>query len=271
MTCRRGKLRRRLGSMLALGLALVLIGGLYTVLVPQPQVATAQLDDALIAEGRELYVNHSCITCHGTNLQGVPGRAPSLIGMGEAAVHFQVSTGRMPLARQEAQARRKDPLPAFDPDTAEGRQNLRALGAYIQANGGGPERPAQRGTELIGPDPARGGALFRLNCASCHNFTGRGGPLPNGKFAPYLRPATPEQLYTAMLTGPQAMPSFGDRTLTPEEKENIIAYLLSIRGQRNTPGGFNLGEIGPAAEGTVAFLVGLAAMVALAVWVGAKS
>ena len=80
---------------------------------------------------------------------------------------------------------------------------------------------------LIGNDVARGGDLFRLNCASCHNFTGRGGALSSGKYAPGLDPATPAQIYTAMLTGPQNMPKFSDRQLVPEEKRDIIAYVRS--------------------------------------------
>ncbi|RCW46089.1 menaquinol-cytochrome c reductase cytochrome c1 subunit precursor [Halopolyspora algeriensis] len=264
----RGKLRRRLRGGLTLGIGLLSAGVLYTMLVPQPQVVTAQ--DTLLAQGRQLY-NNTCISCHGENLQGVHNRGPSLIGVGEAAVHFQVSTGRMPLARQEAQALRKPPLPEFDPDTARGRKNLRALSAYVHAHGGGPEMPPQSGTALIGEDTARGGLLFRLNCASCHNFTGRGGALTAGKYAPILNPATPDQLYAAMLTGPQAMPTFGDRQLTPEEKEDIIAYVLSVRDQKNTPGGYNLGEIGPAAEGAVAWLVGVVALVAIALWLGART
>src|SRR5918997_4526 len=101
-------------------IGLLTVGGLYTALAPEPQVATAQEGDAaLIAQGQELYNNH-CITCHGANLQGEEDRGPSLIGVGDAAVWFQVSTGRMPMARQEAQASRKPPVPQFDPNTEEG-------------------------------------------------------------------------------------------------------------------------------------------------------
>ena len=93
----------------------------------------------------------------------------------------------------------------------------------MQANGGGPTGPARRQRpvaqeSLIGDDVARGGDLFRLNCASCHNFTGKGGALSSGKYAPDLADAEPAQIFTAMLTGPQNMPKFSDRQLTPEEK-----------------------------------------------------
>ncbi|OLT10869.1 cytochrome C [Pseudonocardia sp. CNS-139] len=255
----------------ALGIGLLTAGGLYTALAPQPQVATAQqADAALVAQGQDLYNNH-CITCHGSNLQGVQDRGPSLIGVGDAAAYFQVSTGRMPLARQEAQAARKPPLPQFDPNTEVGQANLDALGAFIQANGGGPERPAASGEALRGSDPARGGELFRLNCASCHNFTGRGGALSSGKYAPSLDHATELDIYTAMLTGPQNMPKFSDRQLAPEEKEDIIAYVKSVTNGNNNPGGDPLGGIGPVSEGLVAFAVGIAAMIGFALWLGAKS
>ena len=268
----RTRFRRRWAGAIALGLGLLVAGSLYTALTPAPQLATAQEGDAaLLARGQELY-NNSCITCHGANLQGVPDHGPSLIGVGDAAVWFQVSTGRMPMARQEAQAKRKPPLPVFNPETEEGQANLDALGAFIQANGGGPTRPEETGAQLRGPDTARGGELFRLNCASCHNFTGRGGALSSGKFAPILDPATDAQIYTAMLSGPQNMPKFSDRQLTPEEKKDIIGYINSVRGgYNNNPGGNPLGGIGPMSEGFIAFVVGITAMIGFAMWLGAKN
>ncbi|MCE3555292.1 cytochrome c [Pseudonocardia sp. RS11V-5] len=267
-----GKMRRKFAGLLAIGVALLAVGAGYTLLAPNAEdnEAQAQPDAALIAKGQQLYES-ACITCHGSNLQGVAERGPSLIGVGDAAVYFQVSSGRMPLARQEAQAGRKPPLPKFDPDTDEGRANLDALGAYVQANGGGPETPAQTGAALRGDDPARGGQLFRLNCASCHNFTGVGGALSSGKYAPTLSTPTEEQIYTAMLTGPQNMPKFGDRQLTPDEKRDIIAYVKSVTNGNNQVGGYDLGGLGPTTEGVVIFVVGLTAVVGFAMWLGAKN
>jgi len=270
-----GKLRRGLVRVLVLMIGLFTTGGLYLLFAPSPQVATARVDNAqadpaLIAQGQQLY-NNACITCHGTNLQGVVGRGPSLIGAGAAAVYFQVSTGRMPLAREQAEAYRKAPLPELDPGTAVGRQNLEALSAFVEAHGGGPQLPAERGSALIGDDPARGADSFRQNCASCHNFVGRGGVLTRGKYAPILNLATPEEMYAAMQAGPADMPVFSDRSITPQEKKDIIAYLLSVRGQRNSPGGYNLGDIGPTAEGMTAFIIGMVALVIITVWLGAKS
>ncbi|NIJ13467.1 ubiquinol-cytochrome c reductase cytochrome c subunit [Saccharomonospora amisosensis] len=259
---RRTKFRRRMAGLLALGVALMGAGALYAVFAPEPQTAQAQTDPALLRKGEQIY-NNTCITCHGENLQGVQGRGPSLIGVGEAAVYFQTSTGRMPMVRQEAQAQRKPARLAPD--------QIDALGAYIQAHGGGPERPAESGEELRGSNSARGAELFRLNCASCHNFTGQGGALSSGKFAPALAPATEEQIYTAMLTGPQNMPKFSDRQLTPEEKQDIIAYVKSVAEGENSPGGNPLGGLGPASEGVIAWVVGIGALIGATLWIGSRA
>jgi ubiquinol-cytochrome c reductase cytochrome c subunit len=250
---------RRIARMLALGLALLAAGGLYALFAPQPQTAQAQEDPALVRLGEQLY-NTSCITCHGANLQGVKDRGPSLIGVGEAAVYFQVSTGRMPAARQEAQIAEK-PV-KFTPEEIE------ALGAFVQANGGGPTVPKG---DLGGGDPARGGELFRLNCASCHNFTGRGIALSSGKYAPAIKGVNAKQIYAAMISGPQSMPRFSDQQLTPQEKRDIIAYVESITGERNNPGGYSLGGYGPVSEGLIAWIVGIAALVAVTLWIGSRA
>jgi ubiquinol-cytochrome c reductase cytochrome c subunit len=269
----RGKLRRRLSGLLALGLALMAAGALYTVAAPSPQTAVAQDESTLVRVGEQLYNNH-CITCHGANLQGVEDRGPSLIGIGEAAAYFQVSTGRMPAARQEHQAERK-PIKEFSNHLGvemSVEEAADALGAFVQANGGGPEMPDERGAALRGDNPARGGELFRLNCASCHNFTGRGGALSSGKFAPNLDEATEEQAYAAMLSGPQSMPKFTDRQLTPEEKKDVIAYVESVSsGQTNNPGGYALGGFGPLSEAVAIFLFGMAVLIGVTLWIGAKA
>jgi ubiquinol-cytochrome c reductase cytochrome c subunit len=74
-----------------------------------------------------------------------------------------------------------------------------------------------------------------------------------------------------MLSGPQNMPKFSDRQLTPDEKEDIIAYIKSVSDGNNNPGGNALGGIGPVSEGLIAFIVGLAGLIGFALWLGAKS
>ena len=261
------RFRRRLTAAVLLVFGLGMAGVLAATLTPTPQVAVAdQSQSALLRTGQQLYET-ACISCHGANLQGVDGRGPSLIGAGEAAVYFQVSTGRMPAVRGEAQAPRK--TPTFDEAQTD------AMGAYVQSLGGGPMVPRDANGQianqsLMGSDVARGGDLFRLNCASCHNFTGRGGALSSGKYAPSLDLATPAQIYTAMLTGPQNMPKFSERQLGPEEKADIVAYVRSSSETLN-PGGYGLGGFGPAPEGMAIFIIGIVAAIAAALWIGARS
>src|SRR4051794_39649283 len=256
-----GKLRRRGGTAARLLGALFLVGGLYTAFVP-PTPAAADDQPALsatAAQGKQLYET-SCITCHGRNAQGVPGRGPSLIGVGSAAVEFQVGTGRMPAARQEAQIERKTPLFTYD--------QARQIGAYIQELGGGPSLPVD--TNLGGGDVSRGGALFRVNCSSCHAFGGGGGALSSGKYAPSLDQATARDMYTAMLSGPQNMPVFGDNQLSPDEKRDIIAYVQHLQSDGD-PGGWGIGRIGPVTEGLAIFLIGIVALVFTTLWIAGKS
>lgn len=266
-TVARRRLRRRASGGLLLLVALALAGGMAALLTPTPQIAVAdESASALLRTGKQLF-DTSCVSCHGANLQGEVGRGPSLIGVGEAAVYFQVSSGRMPAVRGEAQAPRTYPF--FDD------KQIDALGAYVQANGGGPTvvRNADGSiaqASLRGDDLGRGGDLFRLNCASCHNFTGRGGALSSGKYAPDLEPASEQQILTAMLSGPQNMPRFSDRQISMEEKKDIIAYVKSVTEERD-PGGYGLGGFGPAPEGMVIWIIGMVAAIAAAMWIGARS
>ena len=263
----RRRLRRRLSAGLLLLIALAFAGGLAAVLTPRPQVAVAdESQSALLRNGKQLYET-SCISCHGANLQGVADRGPGLIGVGEAAVYFQVSTGRMPAMSLNSQAPQK--APNFDD------AQIDALGAFIQANGGGPLVVRDANGEiaqesLTHGDVARGGDLFRLNCASCHNFTGKGGALSSGKYAPDLGEATPQVIYTAMLTGPQNMPKFSDRQLSPDEKKDLVSYVRHAAEARS-PGGYGLGGFGPTTEGMFIWIGGMVAMIGVAMWIGARS
>ncbi|MGW0803099.1 cytochrome bc1 complex diheme cytochrome c subunit [Nonomuraea sp. NPDC002799] len=244
--------------------ALALVGMVYTAFVQVGKPADAALaagkvDD--VAEGKSLFVQH-CSSCHGMNAQGTT-TAPTLIGVGAAAVDFQVSTGRMPAANPGPQAPRK-PHPLWVNETT-----TRQLAAYVQSLGGGPQVPAPEHVDPKLGDAGKGGELFRANCIQCHNWAGGGGALTQGKYAPNLNEATPTQIYEAMVTGPQAMPVFNDTTITPEEKRSMIAYITQVREQTD-PGGFGLGRIGPVTEGLVAWVVGLAALALAAIWITAK-
>ncbi len=243
-------------------LGLLLIGTVYAAITEgsagasAPPVANAKQ----IAYGRKLFVA-TCATCHGEYAQGQADTAPSLIGVGAAAVDFQVSTGRMPAAELGAENPRKTPR--------LNERQTHAVAAYIQSLGGGPPIPSAAEVSTTGANVGLGQRLFVAECAQCHNFVGAGGALTYGKYAPALTQATPTQIYEAMLTGPEAMPVFNNATITPAEKRDIIAYVTRVRSQAN-PGGFSLGRIGPVTEGLVAFLGLLLFCVLAAMWITAK-
>src|SRR4051812_6356680 len=176
--------RRRFGAAVRMIAALALAGGVYTAFAPGAFAQDPKQLSAAATEGKALFDN-SCITCHGRNAEGVTGRGPSLIGVGSASVYFQVGTGRMPLARQEAQAEEKRPV-FNDAQTQQ-------IAQYIQELGGGPQLPTGTLTDDLQANPtalAQGGELFRVNCSSCHGFGGAGGALSSGKYAPSLHDAS---------------------------------------------------------------------------------
>ena len=120
-------------------------------------------------QGKELFLA-SCAFCHGKNGEGIPTVrdgyqiGPSLVGVGAAAVDFQVGTGRMPMASPGAQAPRKKVV--FNDE------EIAALAAYVASLGARPGHPRRVG--LLDRGPVGGGA--------------RGGDLPR-------RPDLPDQLH----------------------------------------------------------------------------
>lgn len=81
-----------------------------------------------------------------------------------------------------------------------------------------------------------------------------------------------KQIYQAMLTGPQNMPSFPDGSLSEQNKKDIIAYVQTVNGDETvSPGGLSLGGLGPVSEGLFAWIFGLGGMIAVAVWVAART
>ena len=266
------KRRSRFAGPAVLLLALLLTGGFYTLLSPAQAEDTAS-DTDLIAQGRELYLV-GCSTCHGKNGEGVDTQAggwygPSLVGVGAAAVHFQVGTGRMPLANPGAQAPVKEVVYT--------EEEIEALAAYVATLGPGPAIPDP---EAYDPDAipedereeaiVRGGEFFRTNCTACHNFAGSGGALPGGKYAPTLIGVEPVHIYEALITGPQQMPVFSDEVLQPEEKRDIIAYLKSLEEQP-AYGGSTMGSFGPVSEGMFAWIVGIGSLVGFAIWIASHT
>jgi len=240
---------------------LVVAGVLYSALSGGGASAAAPAQDSTqVSQGHSLFLQ-SCASCHGLDAQGT-AQAPSLIGAGAAAVDFQMSTGRMPAKELGAENGRK-------PQTEFSQQQIYAIAAYVASLGGGPAIPSPEQVSANGANTALGSELFSTNCAQCHGFAGAGGALTYGKSAPSLNASTPTQIYEAMLTGPEAMPVFGDGTITPAEKKDIIAYVIETRKEAN-PGGLSLGRTGTVTEGLLGWVGGLGFLVLIAMWLTAR-
>ena len=258
---RRSRLRRRLAGYAVIVGSLAGVGTVYSFVTAAPGVAAAGDPTQSVLQGKSLYLQ-GCSSCHGLAAEGGTD-GPSLVGVGAAAVDFQVSTGRMPVRQQEAEARRKPNSYTAD--------EIANLAAYVASLGSGPAVPASsQYTPGSDADMALGGTLFRTNCSACHNFVGAGGALAYGKSAPSLSKATDKQMYEAMVTGPGTMPLFGDRQLTPDQKRDIISYVKGVKSTPD-PGGFNLGRVGAVPEGLVAWLAGIGALALCAMWIGARA
>ena len=263
--------RGPVAGLLVVLLGLLLTGGLYAAFSP----ASAHDDDseAQIEKGRQLFLV-GCSFCHGDNGQGVKTLdgnqlGPPLIGVGAAAVDFQVGTGRMPAVQPGPQIPQKEV--SYTPD------EIAALAAYVASLGPGPAIPDKADYDISNMTDeelqaaiTRGGEIFLTNCTACHNFEGSGGAMPHGGYAPKIRGVEPKYIFEAMLTGPQAMDNFSNGNLSVDEKRDIIAYLQSLEDNPDY-GGFGMGGLGPVSEGMFAWIVGIGSLVGVATWIAAHT
>lgn len=255
--------RHRFAAPLLLLFALFLIGITFNVASATSNEESASIfsRSAAIAEGKQIFLK-GCSSCHGLNAEG-GAIAPSLIGVGAASVDFQVGTGRMPMADMSTQAAPKKPV--------YNAEEIAALAAYVASLAPGPAIP---GAGMLNYERdgslAQGGELFRSNCAMCHNFAAQGGALSQGKYAPSLMNVEAKHIYESMTTGPQSMPVFSDKIITPAEKLSIIKWIKNAEAEPNL-GGASLGRVGPVTEGLLGWVLGLGLLIGVAVWLAAKA
>ena len=258
--------RHPLAGLVVVLLGLTVLGGLYSLFAPRAADARNAEDD-LVEQGRQLFLV-GCATCHGLNGEGLltergTNYGPSLIGVGAAAVDFQVGTGRMPLAQNSVQAPEK-PVVYNDAE-------IEAMAAFVASLGPGPSIPDEEYT-TASTDPelvSLGGEFFRTNCTACHNSVGAGGALPSGRYAPAIDDTEGVYVYESMLTGPQQMPVFSDDIITPEDKLAIISYIKAV-SEEPEYGGHPLGGLGPVSEGAAAWIIGMGSLIIATVWIGTQ-
>jgi ubiquinol-cytochrome c reductase cytochrome c subunit len=251
--------RSPLASVALILIGLIATGGAYALFTSSATASTSAASTQLTTEGSKLF-QANCATCHGMNLEGTKV-APSLLGVGAASVQFQVSTGRMPAAASGPQEEQK--TPEFT------NQQTLALAEYVASKAPGPGIPSKQYLGGNG-NAAKGAQLFRTNCAMCHNVAGAGGALTEGKYAPALTGVSALHIYEAMVTGPQNMPVFSDKNITPTQKADIITYLKYLDNNAS-PGGLDLGNLGPVSEGLFIWIFGLGSVVAVTIWLTAKA
>ena len=259
---RSGGRRSPLAAAALIGAGLMITGAVYagaSAAFAATDTQAAASTQLTVEDGEKLFTAN-CATCHGLDLQGT-ANGPSLYGVGELATEFQLSTGRMPLQMQGPQAPQKEPQ--FT------EEQILAIASYVQSEAPGPTYPSEHTLDGKG-DVANGAELFRVNCAMCHNVSAAGGALTEGKYAPALTGTSALHMYAAMVTGPQNMPVFNDMYLSTEDKRDIISALL-FQQQAVPVGGFTLGNLGPVSEGLFVWIFGIGALVAVTVWITAKS
>lgn len=255
--------RHPLAALVVLLFALVATGVLYGAFAPAEKAqAQSPAQSLAIDEGKKLFAV-GCSSCHGLNGEG-GSDGPSLVGVGAAAVDFQVATGRMPAQQPGAQVPKKP--------TVYTQADIDRMAAFVASLGPGPAVPAPDQYTSTNPDDvAKGGELFRTNCAQCHNFAGSGGALTQGKYAPALEGVSAKHIYEALQTGPQNMPSFPDGVMPEEQKRQIVAFVRHTTNDEPNPGGLTLGALGPVTEGLFGWIFGLGSLIAVAIWVAAHT
>ncbi len=255
------KRRHPLAAIALLLMGLLVTGGLYAVAttVNQAKADTTTFSASDAQEGGKLFAAN-CATCHGMGASGSKD-GPSLVGVGAAAVDFRVGPGRMPMQMNGPQAQEKP--------RQFNEQQTQQLAAYVASLGAGPSIPDASLLDEKG-DAAKGGELFRVNCAMCHNAAAAGGALTRGKFAPALAGVSGQHIYEAMATGPQNMPVFNDANISPEGKRDIITFLKKIE-TNGSPGGNDLGGLGPVSEGLFVWVAGLGVIIAFTIWLTSRT
>lgn len=210
-----------------------------------PQTTTPAGD---ARRGYTLYAVH-CATCHGTAGEGTRDGIP-LVGIGAGTMDFILRTGRMPLMDPQQ--------PMYRRPSSWTPQQIADMVAYVVSLGpGGPDIPT---VDPSRGDLAHGRAVFAANCSACHGAVGQGATVGEGAEAPPIYQASELEIAEAVRIGPDPMPRFDPGIISQYDLDSLVKYAVWLRHPPDR-GGFNMGHVGPVAEGFVAWVVGLGALI----------
>jgi ubiquinol-cytochrome c reductase cytochrome c subunit len=236
-------------------LPLLLIAALPTLLIVGPRAGG---QESPTDEGARLFAV-GCASCHGPQGDGT-ANAPSLVGVGPAAVDFMLSTGRMPLSDPDQQPTRQAPKYSA--------REIVALVTYVGSLGPGGETIPFVSAEA--GDLSLGREIYSFNCLACHGAGGQGATVGAGQIAPPVHRATAVQVAEAVRVGPGPMPPFSEETIDQHELDSLVRYVTDLRTE-STPGGLDLGRVGPVVEGFVGWVVGLGLLLLVIRLTGTKT
>ena len=209
---------------------------------------------ANIGEGQRLFVEH-CSSCHGLALQG-SDQAPPLINVDAVNVDFELRTGRMPAQVPWEQE--------FDKPSPFSGQQIGDIIAYVMSKSTG-----NKVLPVIGKgDVERGREVFAENCQQCHDATGHGESVGYADIAPSLMDVQAEQIAEAVRMGPDVMPPFGPKVIDAQKLDDVVSYVRFTQHGQYNPGGLQLANLGPVAEGFVGWVFGMGLIVLLARRIG---
>ena len=215
----------------------------------------------IVDQGKKLF-QANCATCHGLDAQGTSvGARPD-----RRRRRGRRLPGRhRPHADADAGPQAQEKPVQFTDDADQAARRLRRLARA---------RPGHPRAEV----PRRQGRR-RAAAPSCSASTAPCATTSPAPAARSPRASTPRRSHgvsaAAHLRGHGHRPAEHAGVQRPEHharrtRRDIITYLKYI--QKNpSPGGFELGTLGPVAEGLFLWIFGLGAIVALTVWITAKS